>query len=445
MSPAPHADDRSDPDLAEAAREAALIAEENRILNSFADTARFRSRSRPMETGPHGTAVKRPRAATMSPPVTQRPIPRRPRAESDFVLSTPRRKLVEVKTDWLPAHLAPSAIPRLSVALETCGGAASGRRRRVSITCDRRRRTTVSVDARLLAATVAFAVVSGASAFSMAPLSLLHVKGPGRFMLSKPVAPVFGEVPTYPAPTGHVARFYQSAAYLDRHAGGALREAVDVAAKAHEHQRRKSGEPFIVHPLHVATVLADLRMDADTVMAGLLHDTVEDTSLTVGDIQATFGDAVARIVEGVTDEPSQIDSENQQDLLLSMSSEWRVALVKLADRLHNMRTLKHMPKEKRIKKAKETMELFVPLAQKMGITPIYEELLDLCSETLLPRGGRLLPGAAKHALMTAAAPANLDSTLAKLNIDLDTHHARWQSHLDAYPAVSLTPCTSVEC
>ena len=128
-----------------------------------------------------------------------------------------------------------------------------------------------------------------------------------------------------------------------------------------------------------------------------------------------------------------------------MSSEWRVALVKLADRLHNMRTLKHMPKEKRVKKAKETMELFVPLAQKMGITPIYEELLDLCSETLLPRGGRLLPGAAKHALMTAAAPANLDSTLAKLNIDLDTHHARWQSHLDAYPAVSLTPCTSVEC
>ena len=78
----------------------------------------------------------------------------------------------------------------------------------------------------------------------------------------------------------------QTAAYLDRHAGGALREAVDVAAKAHEHQRRKSGEPFIVHPLHVATVLADLRMDADTVMAGLLHDTVEDTSLTVGDIQA---------------------------------------------------------------------------------------------------------------------------------------------------------------
>ncbi|EGB06871.1 hypothetical protein AURANDRAFT_6481, partial [Aureococcus anophagefferens] len=147
---------------------------------------------------------------------------------------------------------------------------------------------------------------------------------------------------------------------------------------------RKSGEPFIVHPLHVATVLADLRMDADTVMAGLLHDTVEDTSLTVGDIQATFGDAVARIVEGVTDEPTQIDSENQQDLLLSMSSEWRVALVKLADRLHNMRTLKHMPKEKRIKKAKETMELFVPLARKMGITPIYEELLDLCSETLLP-------------------------------------------------------------
>ncbi|KAH8058386.1 hypothetical protein JL722_6249 [Aureococcus anophagefferens] len=349
MSPAPHADDRSDPDLAEAAREAALIAEENRILNSFADTARFRSRSRPMETGPHGTAVKRPRAATMSPPVTQRPIPRRPRAESDFVLSTPRRKLIEVKTDWLPAHLAPSAIPRLSVALETCGGAASGRRRRVSITRRRRRRTTVSVDARLLAATVAFAVVSGASAFSMAPLSLLHVKGPGRFMLSKPVAPVFGEVPT-----------------------------------AHEHQRRKSGEPFIVHPLHVATVLADLRMDADTVMAGLLHDTVEDTSLTVGDIQATFGDAVARIVEGVTDEPSQIDSENQQDLLLSMSSEWRVALVKLADRLHNMRTLKHMPKEKRIKKAKETMELFVPLARKMGITPIYEELLDLATSTPTP-------------------------------------------------------------
>ncbi|KAH8097903.1 hypothetical protein JL720_822 [Aureococcus anophagefferens] len=365
MCPAPHADDRSDPDLAEAAREAALIAEENRILNSCADTARFRSRSRPMETGPHGTAVKRPRAATMSPPVTQRPIPRRPRAESDFVLSTPRRKLIEVKTDWLPAHLAPSAIPRLSVALETCGGAASGRRRRVSITCDRRR-AAVSVGAAPRG--------DGRVRGRLRRVGLLHGapeppprQGPRPLHALEARRARLRRVPAYRRRAA-TSRFYQSAAYLDRHAGGALRRPWTSRPGPTSTSAASPASPSSC-TLHVATVLADLRMDGHG-HGGLLHDTVEDTSLTVGDIQATFGDAVARIVEGVTDEPSQIDSENQQDLLLSMSSEWRVALVKLADRLHNMRTLKHMPKEKRIKKAKETMELFVPLARKMGITPI---------------------------------------------------------------------------
>lgn len=186
-------------------------------------------------------------------------------------------------------------------------------------------------------------------------------------------------------------------------------------------------------------------MDADTVVAGLLHDTVEDTDLGIDDIRRDFGDAVARIVEGVTDSPDQPDPTNQEDLLLSMSAEWRVAIVKLADRLHNMRTLKHMPREKQVKKARETMELFVPLAQKLGITPIQHELLDLSSSMLLPAGGPLLPNLFKQAWARATVPSNLDATLSKLNIDLDTHHARWQSHVDSHRGVSLTPCTSVEC
>ena len=114
--------------------------------------------------------------------------------------------------------------------------------------------------------------------------------------------------------------------------------ALDFAARAHEGQRRKSGEPYIIHPIEVACVLAELKLDSETIIAALLHDVVEDTDRTLDDIRAEFGDAVASIVSGVTDE-SASDADNQRALLLAMGTEWRVALVKLADRLHNMRTL----------------------------------------------------------------------------------------------------------
>jgi len=137
----------------------------------------------------------------------------------------------------------------------------------------------------------------------------------------------------------------------------ALRPQVDFASLKHRHQRRKSGEPYVTHPLAVATVLAELKRDADTVVAGLLHDTVEDTDATLEDIQAQFGASVATIVDGVTNAEAQTDYENNMDLLLALGREWRVALVKLADRLHNMRTLGAMPRHKQVKKAEETLSL----------------------------------------------------------------------------------------
>jgi GTP diphosphokinase / guanosine-3',5'-bis(diphosphate) 3'-diphosphatase len=155
--------------------------------------------------------------------------------------------------------------------------------------------------------------------------------------------------------------------------------------KAHEGQLRRSGEPYISHPLSVAGILADLKLDVDTIMTGLLHDTVEDTNVSLEDISREFGETVAYLVDGVTKigqmnfrNSFEKQGENIRKMIVSMGKDVRVVLVKLADRLHNMRTLNHMPYEKQARIAQETLEIYCPLAGRIGISALKIELEDLC-------------------------------------------------------------------
>ena len=174
-----------------------------------------------------------------------------------------------------------------------------------------------------------------------------------------------------------VDAFWSTCQYLG-HDAPQLEKALIFASSAHAGQQRKSGEPYIVHPIETATILAELRMDTDCIIAGLLHDTVEDTDVSAEEIRSRFGNGVARIVEGVTDGPKGVpDETNQCALLLAMSMDWRIVLVKLADRLHNMRTLGAMPPEKQRRIAKETLKVFAPLARVLGLYCIKEELEEL--------------------------------------------------------------------
>jgi GTP pyrophosphokinase len=168
--------------------------------------------------------------------------------------------------------------------------------------------------------------------------------------------------------------------------------AYKVANTAHSGQFRKSGEPYIHHPLSVALILADLKLDYFCIVAAILHDCIEDTSLTKKNVQDQFGDQVAHIVEGVSKltsleftSSSQKQAQNFQKLILAMSKDMRVMVIKLADRLHNMRTLDSMSDEKKIQKAKETFELHAPIARRLGLHSIRVELDDLCFKTLHPR------------------------------------------------------------
>jgi len=163
-----------------------------------------------------------------------------------------------------------------------------------------------------------------------------------------------------------------------------VRKAYEFSQKHHAGQTRASGEPYLVHPLGVAQVLAEMKMDAVAIAAGLLHDSVEDTSVTIVDIRKEFGEQVAHIVEGVT-KISQIDfatreeqqAENLRKMMLAMVDDIRVVLIKLADRLHNMRTLEHLPPERQQKIAKETLEIYGPIAHRLGMGKIRGELEDL--------------------------------------------------------------------
>src|SRR5690348_3065071 len=163
-----------------------------------------------------------------------------------------------------------------------------------------------------------------------------------------------------------------------------IRKAYEFSQKHHAGQSRASGEPYLVHPLEVALVLAEMKMDPVAVAAGLLHDSVEDTSVTIVDIRKEFGEQVAHIVEGVT-KISAIDfatreeqqAENLRKMMLAMVDDIRVVLIKLADRLHNMRTLEHLTPERREKIAQETLDIYAPIAHRLGMGKIRGELEDL--------------------------------------------------------------------
>jgi GTP pyrophosphokinase len=172
-----------------------------------------------------------------------------------------------------------------------------------------------------------------------------------------------------------------------------IRKAYEFSQRYHSGQQRASGEPYLVHPLEVALVLAEMKMDAVAVAAGLLHDSVEDTSVTIVDIRKEFGEQVAHIVEGVT-KISQIDfssqeeqqAENLRKMMLAMVDDIRVVLIKLADRLHNMRTLEHLPPDRQQKVARETLDIYGPIAHRLGMGKIRGELEDLGFRYLDPIG-----------------------------------------------------------
>ncbi len=177
-----------------------------------------------------------------------------------------------------------------------------------------------------------------------------------------------------------------------------IAKAYDVARKAHEGQLRKSGEPYIIHPLNVAIILAELELDKETIVAGLLHDVVEDTVMTQEDLEREFGSDVALLVDGVTklekiplssevdqsEAKLEMQAENLRKMFLAMAKDIRVILIKLADRLHNMRTLQYQKQESQQRIARETREIYCPIAQRLGISKVKVELDDLSLKYLEP-------------------------------------------------------------
>ncbi|MDT4900241.1 MAG: diphosphokinase / guanosine-3,5-bis(diphosphate) 3-diphosphatase, partial [Pseudonocardiales bacterium] len=169
-----------------------------------------------------------------------------------------------------------------------------------------------------------------------------------------------------------------------------LQRGYDVAEECHRGQLRKSGDPYITHPLAVATILAELGMDTTTLVAALLHDTVEDTRMTLEDITREFGEQVAHLVDGVTKLDkvkygAAAESETIRKMVVAMARDPRVLVIKLADRLHNMRTLRFLPPEKQERKARETLEVLAPLAHRLGMNTVKWELEDLAFATLYPK------------------------------------------------------------
>jgi len=180
-----------------------------------------------------------------------------------------------------------------------------------------------------------------------------------------------------------------SAVEIDR---GRVQDAFVFACEHHAAQRRKSGEDFIVHPVGVARICAGMRLDTETLCAALLHDTVEDTSASIEEVRERFGEEISSVVDGVTkltgitfQSHDEAQAENYRKMMVAMATDVRVILIKLADRLHNMRTIDAMPKQKQMDKARETLEIYAPLAHRLGIHAIKWELEDLAFATLHPR------------------------------------------------------------
>ncbi len=172
-----------------------------------------------------------------------------------------------------------------------------------------------------------------------------------------------------------------------------LNKAYVYAMQKHGTQRRANGDPYFSHPLEVAGILTDLKLDDATIAAALLHDTIEDTDATRSEIDAAFGEDIGRLVEGLTKiqrldlvSKKAAQAENLRKLLLAISEDVRVLLVKLADRLHNMRTLEFMPEESRKRNAEETLEIYAPLAGRMGMHDMREELEELAVQRRQSRG-----------------------------------------------------------
>ncbi|HZR69645.1 MAG TPA: HD domain-containing protein, partial [Burkholderiales bacterium] len=181
-------------------------------------------------------------------------------------------------------------------------------------------------------------------------------------------------------------------AYKDDVDRALLQRAFDFAARAHTGQVRQSGQEFIYHPWGAAKILAGLQLDEPTLAGALLHDVVEDTGAAIEDIRSEFGDEIAKLVEGVTkltrvqfQSREHAEAENYRKLIVAMAEDVRVILIKLADRLHNLRTIEYLGKQKQVQKARETLEVYAPLAHRLGIHALKWELEDLSFQTLHPR------------------------------------------------------------
>ena len=197
------------------------------------------------------------------------------------------------------------------------------------------------------------------------------------------------------------ADFYKSAKlYLSIAEIKKIQKAYSVAYYAHENQKRRDGSNYITHPVAVAKILLNLKMDSDSICSALMHDVLEDCDVTKNDLKTLFGPSVADIVDGVSKlgklditSRNERDANNLQKMMLAMSKDVRVVLVKICDRLHNMRTIEHLPRYKQIQKSKETIELYGPLAIRIGMQDIRAELEDLAFRCIHPLRATMLESA----------------------------------------------------